>query len=224
MLNSKYPVSRYFFIILLALIFIPTSDVHAQDITIGETAILTNPDNGNGNLLVSQSTTLSQTATIQSLSFYVTTASGNLRLGIYDTTGPGGGPGAKKAETNSFTPVVGWNTANIITPVSLPVGTYWLTYLPSSSSLGFRLAYTGSAKWYSYTYGVMPTTYSTAPTAGTYHWSFYATLNTSTSPDTTAPTTPTNLSATAVSSSQINLSWTASTDNVGVTGYNVYRN
>jgi hypothetical protein len=41
--------------------------------------------------------------------------------------------------------------------------------------------------------------------------------------DTTAPTVPSGLSATAVSSSQINLSWTASTDNVGVTGYNVYR-
>ena len=36
--------------------------------------------------------------------------------------------------------------------------------------------------------------------------------------DTTPPTTPTNLTAT-VSGTQINLSWTASTDNVGVTGY-----
>ncbi len=42
--------------------------------------------------------------------------------------------------------------------------------------------------------------------------------------DTTAPTTPTNLSATAVSSSQINLSWAASTDAVGVAGYKIYRN
>ncbi|MDO8521604.1 MAG: fibronectin type III domain-containing protein, partial [bacterium] len=42
--------------------------------------------------------------------------------------------------------------------------------------------------------------------------------------DTTAPTTPAGLSATAVSSSQINLSWTASTDAVGVTGYSIYRN
>ncbi|MCR8631220.1 DUF7594 domain-containing protein [Paenibacillus radicis (ex Xue et al. 2023)] len=41
--------------------------------------------------------------------------------------------------------------------------------------------------------------------------------------DTTAPTAPTNLGASAASSSQINLSWTASTDNVGVTGYDVYR-
>ena len=41
------------------------------------------------------------------------------------------------------------------------------------------------------------------------------------SPDTTPPSTPTNLSATTISSTQINLSWTASTDNVGVTGYRV---
>jgi hypothetical protein len=41
--------------------------------------------------------------------------------------------------------------------------------------------------------------------------------------DTTPPTTPTNLAATAVNSAQINLSWTGSTDNVGVTGYNVQR-
>ncbi|EAU63945.1 sheath polysaccharide-degrading enzyme [Stigmatella aurantiaca DW4/3-1] len=43
-------------------------------------------------------------------------------------------------------------------------------------------------------------------------------------PDTQAPTTPANLLATATSSSQINLSWNASSDNVGVSGYDVYRN
>jgi len=42
-------------------------------------------------------------------------------------------------------------------------------------------------------------------------------------PDTAAPSTPTGLAASATSSSQINLSWTASTDNVGVTGYRVSR-
>jgi fibronectin type 3 domain-containing protein len=42
-------------------------------------------------------------------------------------------------------------------------------------------------------------------------------------PDTTPPTTPSNLTATVVNSNQINLNWTASADNVGVTGYRVER-
>ena len=40
--------------------------------------------------------------------------------------------------------------------------------------------------------------------------------------DTQAPTVPTGLAATPVSTTQVNLSWNASSDNVGVTGYNVY--
>src|ERR1700738_2601394 len=42
-------------------------------------------------------------------------------------------------------------------------------------------------------------------------------------PDTTPPTVPTSLAATAASSTQINLTWTASTDDVAVTGYKVER-
>ena len=50
-------------------------------------------------------------------------------------------------------------------------------------------------------------------------------------PDTTAPSIPTSLSATGISTSQINLSWTASTDVVGsgqsssgIAGYRIWRN
>jgi chitodextrinase len=43
------------------------------------------------------------------------------------------------------------------------------------------------------------------------------------SPDTQPPSAPGNLVATALGISQVNLSWTASTDNVGVTGYLVER-
>jgi RHS repeat-associated protein len=41
--------------------------------------------------------------------------------------------------------------------------------------------------------------------------------------DTTPPTVPTGLSATAVGANRINLAWTASTDAVGVQGYLIYR-
>jgi PKD repeat protein len=41
--------------------------------------------------------------------------------------------------------------------------------------------------------------------------------------DADPPTVPGNLTATAASSTQINLAWTASTDDIGVTGYDVYR-
>src|SRR5207253_1681014 len=40
-----------------------------------------------------------------------------------------------------------------------------------------------------------------------------------TTPDTVAPTAPSSLTATAAGGTQINLTWTASTDNVAVTAY-----
>lgn len=51
-----------------------------------------------------------------------------------------------------------------------------------------------------------------------------ASVTTPAASDTQAPSVPVGLVAAAVSTSQINLAWTASTDNLGVTGYDVYRN
>ncbi len=54
-------------------------------------------------------------------------------------------------------------------------------------------------------------------------YSSTATANTTAPPDTTPPSIPGGLTATAAGTSQINLSWTASTDNRGVTAYRVER-
>src|SRR4029453_11520006 len=51
-----------------------------------------------------------------------------------------------------------------------------------------------------------------------------AIVSTTGAPDGTPPSKPGSLTAAAVSSSQVNLSWSASTDNVRVVGYKVYRN
>ncbi len=44
-----------------------------------------------------------------------------------------------------------------------------------------------------------------------------------TATDSQAPTTPSNLATTTITETTVGLSWTASTDNVGVTGYDVYQ-
>ena len=54
-------------------------------------------------------------------------------------------------------------------------------------------------------------------------YSNIATATTQSAADTQAPTAASGLTGTAVSPTQINLSWTASTDNVGVSGYQVWR-
>ena len=145
-------------------------------IVIGEQKILTAKDGGNANLLVAQSAELNQAATIQSISFYVTNAGGNLTLGIYDAKGPNGGPGSIVAQTSSFTPMRGWNTASVLMPVALQPGTYWLTYLPSSDTLQFVKQLTGNSNWSSFSYGVMPSTFTATTGSEAVHWSMYATL------------------------------------------------
>jgi hypothetical protein len=143
----------------------------------GETSVLGSDDSQNANYLLAQQATLGQAGTLQSLSFYVTQAAGTLILGVYDASGPGNGPGTLIAQTAAFTPGVGWNTQSVA-PVSLSAGTYWLAYLPSDNNLHFAVdRSSGAACWYTYAYGPMPSTFSTAPSpVVNVHWSFYATL------------------------------------------------
>jgi chitodextrinase len=50
-----------------------------------------------------------------------------------------------------------------------------------------------------------------------------AQVTTPTAPDTQAPTAPGDVKVQAINKSQVNVTWSASTDNIGVTGYDVYR-
>ena len=143
-------------------------------ITLGETSVLNVPYGGLGNQLVAQQVTLSQGSTIQSLSYYVSTTGGQLRLGIYSNSG--GAPGALLAETAAFTPVAGWNTQPVLTQTALPAGIYWLAFLPQSNTLAGRLTVAGSGRYYGYTFGAMPAAFSSSNTADTFRFSMYATL------------------------------------------------
>lgn len=96
-----------------------------------------------------------------------------------------------------------------------------------------------SHKWNDWFFGVNNSaTYKWGPTMNSTYYvddfiihgsrigpTYFSLLNNQPPPsDTMSPLIPSNLTVTVIFSSQINLSWTASTDNVGVTGYKVYRN
>jgi hypothetical protein len=145
---------------------------------------LPDTDSGNGGLILGQEATLNQQATLQSLSFYIVAVnSSTLRLGLYDATG--GLPGQKLAETALINPVVGWNTAPVISQVTLPAGICWLVYEPSSSALSFKASFNvGPIAIGNATYGPLPPTFP-SPVSNAGHWSFYATLTPATPPDPT---------------------------------------
>ena len=84
---------------------------------------------------------------------------------------------------------------------------------------GTTFSDTGRSPSTSYSYRVRAV--DAAPNLGPYSGTASATTPAST--DTQPPTAPGNLSATAASSTQVNLSWSAATDNVAVTGYRVER-
>ena len=192
----------------------------AQTVKMGETAVLTAADNGNGNFLLAQEANLAQAAKIKSLSFYVTAASGKLVLGIYNATGPLGGPGTLVAQTAAFTPSVGWNVASTTTTPTLAAGNYWLAYLPSSNGLSFvKENNTGNCRFYALTFtSTLPQTFSTKTTNCTpVLWSFYATLTATTTPPTlqlsdspSTPSVPANAAVSTVATT-LTASWSNGT-------------
>src|SRR2546426_932858 len=95
-------------------------------------------------------------------------------------------------------------------------GTTWSTIVPNSGSASTAYSDTGLAHGVTYAYKV-----SAVNSVGTSSPSNTASATTLA----VAPSTPTGLTATTVSSSQVSLTWTAPADNGGsaVTGYNIER-
>jgi len=83
---------------------------------------------------------------------------------------------------------------------------------------GTSFSDTGLTQDTSYTYAV-----SAYDAAGNNSAEASISLKTQKAPDTTKPSVPSSVIATPTSPTQITISWKASTDNEGVTGYNIFR-
>lgn len=154
--------------------FNPSDIATSSTVIIGDRNIESSPNGLNSGRLNATKYTLSESAIIQSLSIYVNTAAGNVRMGFYADNA--GVPGALLASTPQFTPVAGWNTSSVTTPILLPAGSYWLAFQPSSDV--FQSAYNGSAGTLRYAdraYGALPAAFPSG-TAATGATSLYATF------------------------------------------------
>jgi fibronectin type 3 domain-containing protein len=108
---------------------------------------------------------------------------------------------------------------------SIGISNYLLERCQGAGCSNFAQIGTSTTTTYSDT-GLTPaTTYSYRARATDTHnnLSGYSNTTSAATLDTVLPSAPSNLTSTTISTSQINLAWTASTDNVSVTGYRVER-
>src|SRR5262249_18115876 len=125
------------------------------------------------------------------------------------------------------------------TAARTPDGTLAMIYVPTTRTIGVDMGtFSGpvTARWFDPTTGALtPLTGSAFANVGVTQLAVpgaHADAATDwvllleavpAGPDTSPPSTPGGLVATAVSSSQVSLSWSPSTDNVSVAGYSIFR-
>jgi chitodextrinase len=114
------------------------------------------------------------------------------------------------------------------------IGLTWTASIDNVGVAGYDVYLNGVKVWMpngtSFTYLGLScaTTYTTAvdayDAAGNHSPTTAITVATPACPDTTPPSTPTGLAASSVTQTSLTLTWNASTDNVGTTGYDIFRN
>ena len=189
-MDMFYNTSRY-----AATISIPSGNWYEADNTLHTTSVNLNPFTsiilfrsetgtnlgytsiGGTNLgtldIVSEKVTFSEDASIKSITFYITGATGSETLvGIYSDSG--GSPSTLLATSEVFysTKTTGWQTIPLTTPYSVTNGTtVWLAVVGSSGTPQYRTQAGGSSVRARQVYtwdGALPTTQSSPSLSGSY--------------------------------------------------------
>lgn len=146
--------------------------------------------------------------------FDVSNANFTITSGTPDTTAPTA-PTLAASGTTATSTVLTWSGATDNVAVTGYDVYQGATLLGSTTSTTYTVTGLTAATTYSFSVRAKDA-------AGNVSVASNAVSVTTAAPDTTAPTAPT-LSASGTTSTSTNLSWTGATDNVAVTGYDVYR-
>src|SRR5882762_2701784 len=147
-----------------------------------------------------------------SASVSVTTAS------VADTTPPSTPTGLTGAAAGSTGASLSWSASTDNVGVTGYIVRRNGVQVATPATTSFADTGLSAATTYSYTVAARDAAGNISPNSAS------VSVTTASAADTTPPSTPTGLTAAAAGSTGVNLSWSASTDNVGVTGYIVRRN
>ena len=227
-LKNKVTLALVLLVIILLLVATTPGESSAATATFG-----LNSGNGNWNqgsnildAMRFQNKAGTGTLTKIEILFNDTTPHGKVRMGVFSDNNRK--PGSRLLDAGEANVANGWvSTGNLNLSVTLNAY-YWLAFdLQNQNGVRYQSGQsTGSHYWVGYSYGTLPGQFSLfRASSNSSPYVMRATVTTNINPpDTTPPSTPGGLAATVISASQINLSWNPSTDNVGVTGYKLFRN
>jgi chitodextrinase len=192
-------------------------------VLLGEQTIQSNTDTDPAGTAEAFRYTATASGAAASLKLYVSsgTTATSVKVGVYSNNN--GHPGTLLASGTINSPTIGaWNTASLSPSVTLTSGTtYWIGFLGTGGQLSYKDTASGNcSESPAGNLSALPTTWTTGSVWSSCNASAYVLSGAS---DATAPTVPANLTAGAPSTNQVNLSWDAATDNVGVTHYIVKR-
>jgi endoglucanase len=151
-----------------------------------------------------------------------------IKAPAFDTGGGGGGGDTTAPSAPSNVSVTGTTSSSVSLSWSastdnVGVTAYQIfrggTQVGTTSGTSFTDSGLSASTTYSYTVKAVDAAGNVSAASS----AVSATTQQGSTADTTPPSAPSNLSVTGTTSSSVSLSWSASTDNVGVTGYKIFR-